>query len=77
MISWAAQAHSLTFYLGTPPVLTDDRALVADLFQRDDLVCLVAGRSHFEEIESLLGPRAYVWHSTARRRLWANRPPNG
>jgi 4-amino-4-deoxy-L-arabinose transferase-like glycosyltransferase len=75
VIAYAAQAHSLTFYLGTPPVHTDDPEVVRELWQHDTLLFLVTGRRHFTEIESLLGPRAHVWHTSARRRLYANRPP--
>jgi hypothetical protein len=48
---------------------------VRDLFARDEPILLLAGRRHFNEIERLLGPRAQLWHGTARRRLYGNRPP--
>lgn len=75
VISWAAQAHSLTFYLGTPPVLSEDPDFVRDLWQKDALLFLITGRNHYTKIESLLGPKAHVWHTSGRRRLYANRPP--
>jgi len=75
VIAFAAQAPSLLFYLRTPPVWTEDHALVRDLFAGDAPVFLVAGRRHFDEVEQLLGDRAHRWHGTRRRRLYGNRPP--
>ena len=45
------------------------------LFAHDDPVFLVTGQSHFAAIEALLGTGAFLWHATARRHLYANRPP--
>lgn len=75
VIAFAARAPSLVFYLGAPPVRTDDLAMVDDLFATDGLVFLVTGHRHFAEIEQRLGARAHRWYGTKRRALYANRPP--
>src|SRR5439155_16570389 len=76
VVAFGGQAHSLAFYLGTPPIETEDQELVRQLFAHDDPVFLVTGQSHFAAIEALLGPRAFLWHATARRHLYGNRPPS-
>jgi len=75
VIAFGGHAHSLAFYLGTPPIETEDQELVRQLFAHDDPVFLVTGQSHFAAIEALLGTGAFLWHATARRHLYANRPP--
>jgi 4-amino-4-deoxy-L-arabinose transferase-like glycosyltransferase len=74
VVAFAARAPSLVFYLGRPVEHTDDLEHVRELFARDAPVFLVAGHGHFERLEETLGPRAYVWWTSARRRLYANRP---
>jgi 4-amino-4-deoxy-L-arabinose transferase-like glycosyltransferase len=69
-----ARAPSLAFYLGAPPVHTEDLGLLRDRFAGDDLVFLASGRRHFDEIEAALGARAHVWHATPRWRLYASDP---
>jgi 4-amino-4-deoxy-L-arabinose transferase-like glycosyltransferase len=75
VIAYAARAPSLVFYLRAPVIRTEDPTVVRDLFAGDGPVFLVAGHRHFETIEGLLGAHAHRWHGTARRRLYANRPP--
>jgi 4-amino-4-deoxy-L-arabinose transferase-like glycosyltransferase len=75
VLAFSALAPSLVFYLRTPLIWTEDTNLVRDLFARDEPVFLMTGRRHFARIEALLGERAHVWHTTRRRRLYANRPP--
>jgi 4-amino-4-deoxy-L-arabinose transferase-like glycosyltransferase len=75
VISFASHAPSLTFYTGAPVLETDDAGIVRDLFTADEPVFLATGRSHFAEIEQLLGPRAHVWYENRRRRLYANIAP--
>ena len=77
VVAFGIHDPSLTFYLRTPVIHTDDVTLVRDLFAGDGLVFLVTGRRHFAQVEELLGGRAYVWLETPRRRLYANRPANG
>jgi len=75
VVAFAARAPSLMFYLRSPVIETEDAALVRSLFEDEAPVFLVTGHLHFDEVEKLLGTRAYRWHATARRRLYANRPP--
>jgi 4-amino-4-deoxy-L-arabinose transferase-like glycosyltransferase len=75
VIAFAIRDPSLTLYLGTPAIHTDDAALVRDLFQADGPAFLVTSRRHFAEVDAILGERARVWHETRRRRLYGNRPP--
>ena len=74
VIAFAARAPSLAFYLGAPVIQTDDPRVVRDLFAGDGLAFVITGLRHVAEIERLLGARAYRWHTTARRRLYANQP---
>jgi 4-amino-4-deoxy-L-arabinose transferase-like glycosyltransferase len=75
VISFASRAPSLTFYTGAPVIETDDPDVVRDLFAADAPAFLATGNGHFAEIEQLLGPRAHVWYTTRRRRLYGNQPP--
>lgn len=75
VIAFKGQSSSLAFYLRGPVIETYDSRVVAELFARDEVVFLVTGRRHFAEIERLLGNQARRWHSSARRALYANRPP--
>ena len=75
VIAFSCHAPSLVFYTRRPVIHTEDPELVRDLFSRDEPIFLLTGRRHFDEIERLLGPRAQLWHATARRRLYGNRPP--
>jgi 4-amino-4-deoxy-L-arabinose transferase-like glycosyltransferase len=75
VITFAAHAPSLVFYLERPVVHSEDEQVVRDLFDGDGPVFLVAGHRHFENVERLLGERAYCWSENARRRLYGNRPP--
>jgi 4-amino-4-deoxy-L-arabinose transferase-like glycosyltransferase len=77
VLVFGARAPSLAFYLGAPPVHTDDLDLVKGLFAGGDLVFLVSGRRHFAEIEAALGARAHVWRATPRWRLYASEPGPG
>jgi 4-amino-4-deoxy-L-arabinose transferase-like glycosyltransferase len=76
VIAFAARTPSLVFYLRRPVIRTDDLGLVRDLFARPEPVFLVTGHHHFAEIEAALGPLAHCWTGNARRRLYANRPPD-
>jgi 4-amino-4-deoxy-L-arabinose transferase-like glycosyltransferase len=75
VIAFKVHDHSLTFYTGAPVVRTADPNLVQRLFASDAPTFLVTSYHHFDQIEQLLGSRAYLWHATARRRLYGNRPP--
>ena len=75
VIAFGARAPSLVFYLGTPVIHTENLGRVENLFAGEATVFLVTGRRHFEEVERRLGVRAHRWQGTARRRLYANRPP--
>jgi 4-amino-4-deoxy-L-arabinose transferase-like glycosyltransferase len=75
VVSWGAHTPSLVFYLGAPPVHSEDPALVRELFAGDGPAFLVAGHRHFATVEGLLGEDAHRWHGTRRRRLYGNRPP--
>lgn len=75
VIAFAVQNPSLAFYLQTPLIHTDDPRLVRDLFAAEGHVFLVTRHRHFAEVERLLGADAHRWHTTARRRLYGNRPP--
>ena len=74
VIAWAIRDPSLTLYLGTPAIHTDDAALVRDVFAAESAAFLVTSRRHFAEVEAILGDRARLWHETPRRRLYGNRP---
>jgi 4-amino-4-deoxy-L-arabinose transferase-like glycosyltransferase len=75
VIAFSVQDPSLSLYLGTPAIHTDDVALVRDAFKSDGPAFLVTSPRHVAEIEATLGTRAVLWHATPRRRLYANRPP--
>jgi hypothetical protein len=75
VIAFGIRDPSLTFYLGGPVLHTDDVALARDLFSRDEAIFLLTSPRHFAEVESSLGPLAYRWSETRRRRLYGNRPP--
>jgi 4-amino-4-deoxy-L-arabinose transferase-like glycosyltransferase len=74
VVAFGGHAHSFGFYVGAPTIQTEDPELVRQLFARNDPVFLVTGEDHFEAIEALLGERAFLWHATPRRRLYANHP---
>jgi 4-amino-4-deoxy-L-arabinose transferase-like glycosyltransferase len=75
VIAFGAWAPSLVFYTGAPTLRTDDPRIVRDLFEAAGPTFLITGKKHVAEVEALLGDRAHLWHATARRRLYGNRPP--
>jgi len=77
VILFGIRDPSLTFYLESAVIHTDDLALARDVFESDGPAFLVTSRAHVDEVEHALGPSAHVWHATRRRRLYANRPPPG
>jgi hypothetical protein len=75
VIAFGIRDPSLSLYLGSPALHTDDPALVRDLFAGDGPTFVVTSQRHFTEVETMLGDRASVWAETPRRRLYANQPP--
>jgi 4-amino-4-deoxy-L-arabinose transferase-like glycosyltransferase len=75
VIAFGIRDPSLSLYLGSPALHTDDPALLRDLFASDGPTFVVTSHRHFTEVETMLGDRASLWAETPRRRLYANRPP--